>query len=56
MYAGALEGIIRSLPGKPMVNGIPMTHDEALTDLRRRFNVEGAVIDQAVLKAGITHD
>ena len=54
-YAGALEGIILSLPGRPMVNGVPMSNQEALADLRRRFKVDGPVIEQATLAAGITH-
>lgn len=55
-YAGALEGIIRSLPGGPVVNGVQMTNDEAIRDLRARFHVEDAVVDQAALSARITHD
>jgi hypothetical protein len=55
-YAGALEAIIRSLPGGPIVNGVPLSTEEAIADLRERFDVDDAVIDQATLRAGITHD
>jgi hypothetical protein len=55
-YAGALEAIVRSLPGGPIVNGVPLSTEEAIADLRQRFGVGDAVIDQATLRAGITHD
>ena len=38
-YAGALESIILGLPGQVTVNGTPMSNEEGLSDLRRRFDV-----------------
>jgi hypothetical protein len=52
-YAGALEAIIRSLPGGPVVNGRRMSNEEGIADLRRRFDIDGDFVDEATLAANI---
>jgi hypothetical protein len=49
-YAGALEGIILAMPGRPVLNGQPMEPETALADLRRRFNIpDGTVTREGIL-------
>ena len=52
-YAAALETIITQMPGRPIVNGIPLTSDAALSGLRRRFGLSAAEIE--AIEIGRTH-
>ncbi len=52
-YAAALETIITQMPGKPVVNGIPLAPDAALSGLRRRFGLSAAEVD--AIEIGRTH-
>jgi len=52
-YAAALETILLALPGRPVVNGNPMSPGDAIRDLRVRFELDTVTIQ--AIERGRTH-